>query len=196
MLLRLCCLSSAKGTLHPPSYVATIFELGLSATQVKCDERPGGCANCERLQLKCPGNDLEQLPSVDELKLPPQAGGKRNKTYRSCGQCRASKTRCSGDRPVCLRCKRKNQNCVYDSDPDPAWARAVFRDSANWGATGAPDEDGTAEDVPSADNDQNQPDVEPSDQSRASVDVRVGVGRDAIDWYDSLQSLYKTTTNT
>jgi hypothetical protein len=26
--------------------------------------------------------------------------------------------------------------------------------------------------------------------------VRVGVGRDAIDWYDSLQSLYKTTTNT
>ena len=98
---------------------------------MKCDERLGGCSNCERLQLKCPGNDAGQLPPVQDLKLPPQAGVKRKKTYRSCAQCRASKTRCSGDRPVCLRCSRKHIECIYDSDPDPAWARAVFRDSLN-----------------------------------------------------------------
>ena len=94
--------------------------------QVKCDQRPGGCANCERLQLRCPGDNAEQLVSADDLRLPSQAGTKRKKTYRSCIQCRNSKTRCSGDRPVCLRCQRKDVKCLYDSEADPAWARSVF----------------------------------------------------------------------
>lgn len=97
---------------------------------------------------------------------------------------------------MCLRCKRKNQDCVYDSDPDPAWARAVFRDSANWGATGAPDEGRATEDVPSVDTGQSQPDVEPSDRSGTSYDIRIGSGWDSIGWYDVLQYPYKTTTNT
>ena len=111
---------------------------------MKCDERSGGCTNCERLQLKCPGNDLGQLPTVGELRLPQHVGTKRSKTYRSCGQCRTSKTRCSGERPVCLRCKRKAQECVYDSDPDPAWTRSVFRDSASWTVPDTHDEDEVA----------------------------------------------------
>ena len=87
-----------------------------------------------------------------------------------------------------MRCKRKNQECVYDSDPDPAWARAVFRDSANWGATPATDEDRTTEEVPSVvDNSQDQPNVEPNNRAGASYDTGVGVSWDSISWYGNLQ---------
>lgn len=150
---------------------------------MKCDERPGGCSNCERLLLKCPGNELEQLPSVEELKLPPRAGARRSKTYRSCGQCRASKTRCSGDRPECLRCKSKKQECLYDSNPDPAWARAVFRDSANWSTSVLPDGDGCAEHVTAVMNGQSQLDVDRDTDSRFAYDPRLAVDSSgSIEW--------------
>lgn len=153
---------------------------------MKCDERPGGCSNCERLQLKCPGNELEQLVSVEELKLPPQAGAKRNKTYRSCGQCRASKTRCSGERPICSRCKRKKQDCSYDSNPDPAWARAVFRDSANWNTSGAANEDEAAEQLTHLNDDQFRPNTGQEAATRFGYDPRLGDGSDSIEWYELL----------
>lgn len=46
-------------------------------------------------------------------------------------RCRYSKTRCSGDRPVCTRCQRKQVECEYDAEPEPAWSRAVFQSTSD-----------------------------------------------------------------
>jgi hypothetical protein len=168
---KVCCIFDQRSSRLPLVY-------RLSNAQVKCDERPGGCSNCERLSLKCPGNNLEQLSSVEELRLPPQAGAKRIKIYRSCGQCRASKTRCSGDRPVCLRCRRKNQDCIYNSNPDPAWKRVVFGDSSNWANFNALEDVQTL----SVNDGQLRPDFDLDSGPKASHDTRAGVGWDSIEW--------------
>jgi hypothetical protein len=96
---------------------------------VKCDERPGGCLNCQRLSLTCPsGPDPSQSsgPAGDTAQT--QAGLKRLRTYRSCKACRGSKTRCSGQRPTCQRCRYKKLECVYDGKQTPAWVDNVLED--------------------------------------------------------------------
>lgn len=91
------------------------------ARKVRCDERLGGCANCERLGLPCvttTATTRQTSPAAGSSSL---AGNKRKRTYRSCSECRASKTRCSGDRPLCVRCGLKSLRCAYDDDGEPVW---------------------------------------------------------------------------
>lgn len=108
---------------------------------MKCDERPGGCRNCERLNIPCPHPVVQLTQAADAGVLADgivgsgldnksgtvrtQAGLRRSRTYRSCQLCRSSKSRCSGERPVCLRCREKDLECVYDGRQVPAWVEAM-----------------------------------------------------------------------
>ncbi|KAL5115332.1 hypothetical protein ACEQ8H_006777 [Pleosporales sp. CAS-2024a] len=99
------------------------------ARKVKCDERPNGCLNCERLQLDCVQNGA--VASASAVKRPgaavePVIGIKRKRTFRSCVPCRESKVKCSGQRPKCNRCSQRRTSCVYDADAnEPAWVQSI-----------------------------------------------------------------------
>ncbi|KAF8847239.1 hypothetical protein BDZ45DRAFT_607734 [Acephala macrosclerotiorum] len=92
------------------------------ARKVKCGERPGICANCERLELHCAGpNDhserakqasLQDSNDGTTVRDGSESRSKRKRTYRSCTECRSSKNRCSGDKPSCSRCHQKRLQCV------------------------------------------------------------------------------------
>ena len=85
--------------------------------KIKCDERHGGCANCERLDLECPGYDSSLptgIPTVSGSHSLTEAGFRRRRALQSCVRCRISKTKCSGGRPICSRCRYKGFNCVFD----------------------------------------------------------------------------------
>ena len=95
------------------------------ARKVRCDERTGVCLNCERLGLPC-------APSTEQNPTPPRrpevastSGFKRKRTFRSCAGCRASKTRCSGDKPICVRCRERDLSCDYEDDSEPAWRQQL-----------------------------------------------------------------------
>jgi hypothetical protein len=96
------------------------------ARKVKCDERPNGCLNCERLQLDCLQNGVatgvkRPAASVDTI-----TGIKRKRTFRSCVPCRDSKVKCSGERPNCARCQQRRTTCVYDAEQnEPAWVQSI-----------------------------------------------------------------------
>lgn len=99
-------------------------------SKVKCDEKPGICANCERLHLECQKADGTKIaPSAAGTRLsdPPlrDVGIKRKRTFRSCSQCRASKARCSGQKPKCSRCRQRQVDCIYDEESSPQWERVV-----------------------------------------------------------------------
>ena len=87
---------------------------------MKCDGRPNGCRNCERLQLECVDDDGSKRRSVP-------VSLRKIRTYRSCTCCRVSKTKCDGDRPKCSRCHARNLDCVYDGGSAPRWARHLSR---------------------------------------------------------------------
>lgn len=103
------------------------------ARKVRCDERAGGCGNCERLGLPCvstaAATNGEQPSETGNASLSgergPVIGLKRKRTYRSCAECRASKTRCSGDKPACVRCKAKSLSCEYDDEGEPVWKQQL-----------------------------------------------------------------------
>ncbi|KAJ0415041.1 fungal-specific transcription factor domain-containing protein [Aspergillus carlsbadensis] len=86
--------------------------------QVKCDERPNGCANCERLQLDCSrhGQPFSRLSS---------SRPKSRRTFRSCTECRVRRAKCSGDRPACSRCRDKRVECRYGNGAEPAWQQRL-----------------------------------------------------------------------
>lgn len=104
---------------------------------MKCDERHGGCATCERLGLQCRPHgsyiDVTSHPSSlqqlcergDSSNHLTQAGTKRKRTYRSCAECRAAKARCSGEHPSCLRCTNRQIVCKYTAESTPQWARTL-----------------------------------------------------------------------
>jgi hypothetical protein len=100
---------------------------------VKCDERPGSCINCEHLQLAC-STDNSTYPQVHQIRHSPRSGRsslaasgmfKRKRTYRSCPECRSSKTKCTGERPYCLRCREKGLQCIYETDHGPVWIKRL-----------------------------------------------------------------------
>jgi len=95
-------------------------------SQVKCDERPNGCLNCERLQLNCVQNGaLTNGVKRSNAALEP-LGIKRKRTFRSCVACRDSKVKCSGERPTCTRCAQRMTTCVYDAETnEPAWVQSI-----------------------------------------------------------------------
>ncbi|PHH60613.1 hypothetical protein CDD81_1403 [Ophiocordyceps australis] len=94
------------------------------ARKVKCDGRPNGCRNCERLQLDCVGSAAGITADIAAASL------RKIRTYRSCQSCRLSKTKCNGKRPLCARCAAKKLECVYDGDSAPRWAHNLCKGSA------------------------------------------------------------------
>lgn len=98
---------------------------------MKCDEKPGICLNCERLHLECQRADGTTVTPTPRKSSPEEShlgevGVKRKRTFRSCAQCRASKARCSGQKPECARCRQRQVACVYDEDSAPQWERVVL----------------------------------------------------------------------
>lgn len=96
------------------------------ARKIRCDERPGVCLNCEKLGLPCSGPIVQPThraqATTTDTSHPLSTGGlKRKRTFRSCTACRATKTRCSGDRPICVRCREKSLQCIYEDSSEPAW---------------------------------------------------------------------------
>ncbi|KAH7144551.1 fungal-specific transcription factor domain-containing protein [Dactylonectria estremocensis] len=92
------------------------------ARKVKCDGRPNGCRNCERLQLEC----VDDEGSKSGRRAVP-VSLRKIRTYRSCTHCRVSKTKCDGDRPRCSRCNARNLECLYDGGSAPRWARNLSK---------------------------------------------------------------------
>ncbi|KAL2863137.1 transcription factor domain-containing protein [Aspergillus lucknowensis] len=74
------------------------------ARKVKCDERPNGCANCERLELDCSGYGPTTTRHSGHR-------ARATRTYRSCTECRAGRAKCSGERPACSRCRDRRLGC-------------------------------------------------------------------------------------
>lgn len=99
------------------------------ARKIRCDERPGVCLNCEKLGLPCAGPATSQSESGNYTNEATSAivptGLKRKRTFRSCTACRGTKTRCSGDRPVCVRCQEKRLECNYEDSSEPAWTQQL-----------------------------------------------------------------------
>ena len=91
------------------------------ARKVRCDERRPVCLNCERLNLPCTPSKDQSQTQARRQEPTATAGFKRKRTFRSCIGCRASKTRCSGDKPVCVRCREKSLQCDYNDESEPAW---------------------------------------------------------------------------
>ncbi|KAL3433362.1 fungal-specific transcription factor domain-containing protein [Aspergillus tetrazonus] len=100
-----------------PLRVTLISLTFCSFLQVKCDERPEGCANCERLQLECSGYGRSAV----------QRSGTRRarRTYRSCTNCRLRRAKCSGERPACMRCRSRHLECQYGDNVEPAWSQRL-----------------------------------------------------------------------
>lgn len=97
------------------------------ARKVKCDERPNGCLNCERLQLDCVQNGgVSAAAKRPNSGYEPVVGIKRKRTFRSCIPCRDSKVKCSGERPTCTRCQQRRTTCIYDAEHnEPAWVQTI-----------------------------------------------------------------------
>lgn len=103
--------------------------------QVKCDERPGGCDNCSRLNLNCIIS-----ASSPQVQRGESRTAKVKRTYRSCIACRTAKAKCCGSRPECHRCQQKQTNCVYEDNTQPRWADILTRatDSRQGGPSWSP----------------------------------------------------------
>lgn len=97
--------------------------------KVRCDERPGVCKNCEKLGLLCTGaapfSGQISVHDAEAKSVNVTPGIKRKRTFRSCTACRASKTRCSGGKPVCVRCQEKSVRCDYEDLSEPAWKQQL-----------------------------------------------------------------------
>ncbi|KAF7548014.1 hypothetical protein G7046_g8824 [Stylonectria norvegica] len=93
--------------------------------QVKCDGRPNGCRNCERLQLECVDDEGSNKSGSGHRSAPVSL--RKIRTYRSCTHCRVSKTKCDGDRPKCSRCLARDLDCIYDGGSAPRWARNLSK---------------------------------------------------------------------
>ncbi|PTU22327.1 hypothetical protein P175DRAFT_0452587, partial [Aspergillus ochraceoroseus IBT 24754] len=89
------------------------------ARKVKCDERPDGCANCERLQLPCLGYNGHPTSRHSD----PRTRARR--TYKSCPECRLARAKCSGERPSCSRCQEKHLQCRYGENTEPEWTQRL-----------------------------------------------------------------------
>ncbi|KAH8901339.1 hypothetical protein GQ53DRAFT_630743, partial [Thozetella sp. PMI_491] len=82
--------------------------------KVKCDERPNGCANCERLHLECSGyHQSVQRPDASDIRAP-----RSKRVYRSCNACRVARTKCSGERPTCAACRELSRLCSFGEITD------------------------------------------------------------------------------
>lgn len=110
----------------PPTQLSTrTNSRPLGGSQVKCDGRPNGCRNCERLQLDCVADDGTAAVATKRSSVATTVSLKKIRTYRSCTTCRLSKTKCDGDRPKCGRCTTKKVECIYDGGSAPRWTHTL-----------------------------------------------------------------------
>lgn len=72
--------------------------------QVKCDERANQCANCEKLHLEC---------QYDRTS-PSRKSRSGRRIARACNNCRTSRSKCTGERPVCSVCRQVSLDCSYE----------------------------------------------------------------------------------
>ncbi|UQC85498.1 uncharacterized protein CLUP02_10996 [Colletotrichum lupini] len=102
--------------------------------QVKCTGGPEPCENCRRLRLDCTFNYSEiylspEVPNPQGLSAPTdaltEAGTKRRRIAAACTECRVQKAKCSGHRPQCFHCNRRNLSCVYPSSASRRKSRHV-----------------------------------------------------------------------
>ncbi|KAJ5111969.1 alkaline-phosphatase-like protein [Penicillium argentinense] len=85
------------------------------ARKVRCRGGPDVCANCRRLQFHCSfgGHDASTVPQ-DTAPLPAQDDRPAKKRQsRACLQCRAGKSKCSGEHPACASCRDRAKPCTY-----------------------------------------------------------------------------------
>ncbi|KAI0152689.1 hypothetical protein GGR57DRAFT_168446 [Xylariaceae sp. FL1272] len=109
--------SATSATRAPESQVPNAC-LVCRARKVRCGREISGCRNCSRLGLPCPGysrgaettSRAEVLKSAQDLF---SAAGFQKRRIGSCNDCRASKSKCSKDRPSCRRCADKGLPCLY-----------------------------------------------------------------------------------
>lgn len=82
--------------------------------QVKCDETPGVCLNCQNVESVCEWPDSQNASgafSSRTLLGPPIHKGQRRRP--ACEACRVAKTRCSREAPACSHCRGEGISCVY-----------------------------------------------------------------------------------
>ncbi|TDZ27371.1 putative transcriptional regulatory protein [Colletotrichum spinosum] len=108
-------------------------DIASMARNVKCSGGPEPCDNCHRLRLGCTFNYPESVTSSEPgdphgLLAPTEAlteaGTKRRRIAAACVECRAQKAKCSGHRPQCFHCNRRNLTCVYPSSTTRRKGRA------------------------------------------------------------------------
>ncbi|KAF9880842.1 hypothetical protein CkaCkLH20_01884 [Colletotrichum karsti] len=99
---------------------------GAGSMLVKCTGGPVPCQNCHRLRLECtfnyPESAVSSEPGDPHNLLAPtetltEAGTKRRRIAAACTECRAQKAKCSGHRPQCFHCNRRNLTCSYPTLP-------------------------------------------------------------------------------
>ncbi|KAJ5247645.1 hypothetical protein N7468_002628 [Penicillium chermesinum] len=84
-----------------------------------------------RLRLVCSGYTTSPVSQTQDIAKDRVESSKRKRTYRSCTACRASKTKCSGERPTCRRCHGKSLSCSYSESSQPDWIRRVEMSNKN-----------------------------------------------------------------
>jgi hypothetical protein len=99
--------------------------------QVRCDGRHNVCRNCERLRFDCsfrryknPGA-AHDASTVEDFQTIPE----RRRGVRACTECRAQKTRCSGEFPDCGNCSRRSRQCIYPVPKRPTRSMHAARAS-------------------------------------------------------------------
>ena len=95
------------------------------ARKVRCDERPGICVNCERLNLSCSFEGDQEESSTKQHEATATAGFKRKRTFRSCVGCRASKVSNDCSRQALSSYSHRNRRDVLAISPS---ASDVARD--------------------------------------------------------------------
>lgn len=110
------------------------------ARKIKCDETLVVCNNCLRAKLECARSRNESLPqsarselamSAQQSQHLTQAGLRRRRIKRSCLSCKLVKKRCGGQRPRCVRCLARSQECLYEDVSSPVSAQPAITSPAD-----------------------------------------------------------------
>ncbi|KAH7067374.1 fungal-specific transcription factor domain-containing protein [Paraphoma chrysanthemicola] len=146
--------------------------------KVRCRGGPSRCDACTRLGYQCSMDTSITSTSGQS----PEHKTIRKRGIRACDACRSQKSRCSGDNPICLRCRQLNINCHYTitvrqyrttkSASTPS--EASIREAA---VEEPPNEAGSNYNTPFIGN---LLDVSPAATSSENVDIYLGVTKDII----------------
>jgi hypothetical protein len=71
-----------------------------------------------RMHLRRKGEPIPLMVFVESIRitssLQARVGKKKDPVFGACSRCRARKTKCSGQRPVCSFCDKRNLNCEWE----------------------------------------------------------------------------------